>query len=120
MTYRNTQFIKNSTEPLHLARHLLSALVPETVLLCLTEPDRHGFLQWGHAGEADPRVCCRDVLDEVLGAHEEADAPARGVEVLAGGADGDGSGGEFGGEGRDAGEGDVVETVVNLIELSVG
>ena len=117
MTYRNTQFIKNSTEPLYLARHLLSALVPETVLLCLTEPDRHGFLQWGHAGEADPRVCCRDVLDEVLGAHEEADAPACGIEVLAGGADGDRSGGEFGGEGRDAGEGDVVEAVVDLIKL---
>ena len=58
-----------------------------------------------------------NILDEVLGAHEEADAPACGVEVLAGGADGDGSGGEFGGKGRDAGEGDVVEAVVDLIEL---
>ena len=117
MTYRDTQFIKNSTEPLHLACHLLSTLVPEAVLLCLAEADRHGFLQWGYAGEADSRVRGGHVLDEVLGAHEEADAPACGVEVLAGGADGDGSGGEFGGEGRDAGEGDVVEAVIDLIEL---
>ena len=55
------------------------------------------------------------MLDQVLGAHEPADAPAGGVEVLAGGADGDGEALDLGRERGDAGKGHVVQAVVDLV-----
>lgn len=55
-----------------------------------------------------------DVVDQVCGADEPADAPAGAVEVLACGTDGEGSGGNGGGERCDAGEGGEWETVVDL------
>jgi len=57
----------------------------------------------------------RDVLDQLGGAHQPADAPAGGVKVLAGGADGDGDLFDFRGQGGDAGEVDVVEAVVDFV-----
>lgn len=87
-TYRNTQLIKNLTEPIYLPFHFLSTLLPETVLLRFAETYGDGFLEGGYAAETYPRVGCGDVADEVGGADQEADAPARGVEVFAGGTDG--------------------------------
>lgn len=43
------------------------------------------------------------------------DAPAGGVEVLAGGPDGEGQALNLGGQGGDPGEGDVEEAVVDLV-----
>lgn len=54
-------------------------------------------------------------MDELGGAHEPAHAPAGGVEVLARRADGDGEVGKLGGQRGDAGEGDVVEAIVDLV-----
>lgn len=47
-------------------------------------------------------------------AEQPANAPARGVEVFSGGADGEGYVCDGGGEGADSSEGDVVEAVVDL------
>lgn len=56
-----------------------------------------------------------DVADEFGGADEVADAPTGAVEVLAGGADGEGAFGDRGGESGDAGEGCEGEAVVDFI-----
>ena len=56
-----------------------------------------------------------DGLDERSGADEIADAPAGGEEDFAGAADGQGDFSEVGGQSGDAGEGDVVETVVDFV-----
>lgn len=50
----------------------------------------------------------------MLGAHQPAHAPSRGIEVLACGTDGECSFGDGGGEVRYAREGDVVEAIVDL------
>lgn len=114
MTDRQTQLVKHGAEPLDLAHHFLSTLLPEPQRLGLLESHRRGFLQRGNAGEADARVGGGHVVDQVCRADEPADAPAGAVEVLAGGADGESSGGNGGGEGCDAGEGGEWETVVDL------
>lgn len=53
-------------------------------------------------------------MDEICGTHQISDAPAGAVEVLAGGTDGDGLGGDLGGERGHAGERGIGEAVVNL------
>ena len=90
-THRNTQLFKNGTEPLHLPSHFLPALFPKAIFFRLLESDCYGFLEGAYAAEADPGVSCGDVVDEVRGTDEEADAPAGGVDVFACGADGEGS-----------------------------
>lgn len=59
-------------------------------------------------------MCGRNIFDQVFWAEEPADPPAGGVEVFAGGADGEGYVCDRGGEGADSSEGDVVEAVVDL------
>ena len=95
--------------------HFLAGGFPKGVFGGVFETDGHGFLQRGDGRVADPGVGGGDVGDEFGGADQPADAPARGVEVLAAGPDGEGAGGDFRGEGPDAGEGGVVESVVDLV-----
>lgn len=59
-------------------------------------------------------MCGRDKFDQVFWAEKPADPPASGVEVFAGGADGEGYVCDRRGEGADSSEGDVVEAVVDL------
>ena len=75
--------------------HFLAGGFPKGVFGGVLEPNSHGFLQRGDGRVADPRVCGSDIGDEFRGANQPPDAPARGVEVLAAGPDGQGAGGDF-------------------------
>ena len=85
------------------------------MLLRLLEAHRGCFLQWGDAAVADARVGGSDVLDQFGRPDQVPHAPARGVEILARGANGEGYACEVGGEGCHAVEGDVVEPVVDFV-----
>lgn len=54
------------------------------------------------------------VFDQMLRPNQPADAPARGIKILACGANCESQIGNFGGQAANAGKGDVVEAVVNL------
>ena len=77
-------------------------------------------MQRGDAREADAGVCGGNVVDQICGTHEVADAPAGAVEIFACGTDCEGSRCDSGGEGGDASERGERETVVNLMLGSVG
>ncbi|KAB8345847.1 hypothetical protein FH972_022902 [Carpinus fangiana] len=109
------QLVEDGDEAVDLGLHVAAGGVPEAVAVGLLEGDGGGLLQRRDGAVADARVGGGDVLDEVLGADEPADAPAGAVEVLAAGADGEGEGGNLGRQGGDAGEGAVVEAVVDLV-----
>lgn len=94
--------------------HLAPALVPEAEFVRALEANGGGFLQRADAAVADARVRRRHVLDQLFRADQPADAPAGGVEVLPRRTDGEGQVSDFGGQRGDSGEGDVVETVVDL------
>ena len=74
-------------------------------------------MQRAHAAVTDSGVRGGDVFDQVLGADKPSDSPPCGVEVLAGGADGEGEFGDLGGEGGYASERNVIEAVVYLDEV---
>lgn len=54
------------------------------------------------------------VFDQILWPNQPADAPARGIEVFARGANREGQTGNFGGQAANAGKGNVIEAVVDL------
>ena len=65
---------------------------------------------------AEYDVCVFDVADEIFFADRVADAPSRGVEGFADGADADGLAGDGGVDGRCSGHGwGVVEVLVDFV-----
>lgn len=112
---RQAELVKDLAEAGDLGLHLALALIPEALLVRSFEADGRGLLQRAHAAVADARVRDGDVPDQVLGPNQPPDAPARGVEVLARRADGQGQPGDVRRQRGDAGEGDVVEAVVDLV-----
>lgn len=112
---RQPELGEDLAEPRDLAFHLADGAVPEALAIRLLEADGRGLLEGRDAGVADPGVGGGDVLDQVRLADQEADAPAGGIEVLAGGADGEGEFGDFRGECADPGEWDVVQAVVYFV-----
>ena len=113
-TYRQAQLIKNLTKPPNLFLHLRLALLPKPMSVRFFKADSHRLLQRTHAAIADARVRGGDVLDQMFGPNEPADAPTCSIEVLAAGSDGEGARVEVWGECGDASERDVVEAVVDL------
>ena len=109
------ELIQHRGEAGDLGTHLGGAGAPEVVGGGLLEADGDGLLQRGGGRVADAGVGGGDGVDEVGGRDQVADAPAGAVEVLARAADGEGDGGQGGGEAGDAGEGDVVEAVVDFV-----
>lgn len=59
-------------EAVHLGLHVGNGFVPEALRLGLLEAHGAGFLERRDGRIADARVGCRDVFDEVGGAHEPA------------------------------------------------
>ena len=114
-TYGNPQLRQSCTEPLDFTLHLLPALVPEILLLRFLERYSCGFLQGTDAREAYPCVRCRDVFDKIVRSEQPANTPPGAVEIFACGADCKGARGQSWREGCDAGEGCIVETVVDLV-----
>lgn len=114
-TYRNTKLLENLAEAVHLALHLCAALVPESNLVGLLEGNGGSFLEGRHAAVTDAGVGGSDVLDQVLGADQEANTPAGCIERLSSGTNGQGTLVQLGRQGGDAGEWGVVETVVHLV-----
>lgn len=90
LAVRQAQLGEDACEARHLALHLRHRRVPEVDVWLVGHFEAHGrcFLERGDGRVADPRVCCRDVFDQVGGSDEVPDAPAGGVEVLARGSDG--------------------------------
>jgi hypothetical protein len=114
-TYRNVKLIEDLAEPLHLPLHLFSALVPEALLVCLLKSNGRCLLQRRHTAVADAGVSTGNVLDQVLGSDQVADAPAGGVEGFACGADGERPLIVLWLHGGNSGKWDIVETVVDLV-----
>ena len=56
------------------------------MFICLLKSDSYSLLERAHTTVADTRVSGRDVFDQVLGADQPTDTPARSVEVLPPGA----------------------------------
>lgn len=65
-------------------------------------------------------MCRGDVFDQMLRPNQPADAPARGVEVLACGTDREGKFGDFWREAANAGKWNVIKAVVDLEGILVG
>lgn len=114
-TYRQTELVPDFVEAVQLPFHLGLALFPETALIGLLERDGRGFLQRADAGEANPRVRRRDVLDQMLWSDQVADSPTGGVEELARAADGESQLCDLGTQRRDARERHVVQAVVDFV-----
>jgi hypothetical protein len=114
-TYGNLQLIKDLAEQLHLLLHLILALFPETLLVCLLEGDCGRLLERGHTAVTDTGVCSSDVLDQMLGSDQVAYAPSGGVEGLACRSHGKRALIKFGGKSRDSGIRNIEQAVVYLI-----
>lgn len=114
-TYRDTELIKNLTEPLDLSLHLRSALVPEACLFGLLKGDSSCFLQRRYAAVADAGVCTGYVLDQVFGSNQVANTPTGGVEGFAGRAHGQGTLVQFRRQCPDSRERDIEQTVIDLV-----
>jgi hypothetical protein len=95
--------------------HLILALFPETLLVCLLEGDCGRLLKRRHTAVTDTGVRSSDVFDQMLGSDQVADAPSSGVEGLTRRSNGKGALVKFGRKSRDSGIGDIEETVVYLI-----
>lgn len=114
-TYRKAKLLENLAQTINLAPHLLTTLVPETNLVGLLEGDSRSLLEGRHAAVADTGVGGGNVLDQMLGADQEANTPTRGIECLSGGTNGQCTLVQFGRQGGNAGERGVVETVIHLV-----
>lgn len=114
-TYRQSQLYPNFIQPLHLSLHLLLTLLPESLLFRLFKPDRGSLLEWRHTREANPGMCGAGIFDQMGFSDQPTHAPTSAVKVLSCRADRDGKVFNFGGEGRDASERGVVETVVDFV-----
>lgn len=115
VTHGQPQLVPDLVESIQLSLHLGLALLPETSALRLLECDSCRFLQRTNTREANPCVCCSNVLDQVLRSDQVADSPASSVEELTSAADGQRESRDLGAQRRNPGEGHVVELIVNLI-----
>lgn len=115
VTDRNTQLVKNLTEPSDLSLHLIARLLPEP--FCFSLLKRHGrrFLQRRHTTIAYPRMRSSNVLNQMRWSDQISHSPACGIERFPGRADGKSAFIQLGGQGGDAREGDVVESVVDFV-----
>lgn len=88
-THRQAEFVKNFCKALHFPLHISSAFLPEIHLFSFFEANRGSLLQGAHTTEANARVRCCYIFDQMLGTDQVPNAPTRGVKVLANRANGE-------------------------------